>query len=584
MTGKFGPVSFPAHVELLRLFLTHREEIAESIEAVLNAQRKPVQYLQDLPLLSRHFEDCFFKHGAVNAGQARLRGQLEEAHWSGGFRPRQVSYLYNDVIHPAEMMIRAFHCWQQTRWPGRNGRLHYAHTLFNLYLLRCLEFLSMRLWDEEPESAGERLKELQGVLEELWRRSPAGQPVMVRDARWLIPLALSPITDELAPYFEVGRRIRETLPEDDRLEIQRGYVRMLGGHLTSQIRHYSTRDGLPIHDPSVVVRTRTSNALDFALLVQGLVELLKAYDRAVRSGEERMRLLLAGAICQGISPDPELFLNRAGMLNAYTMVEHVFVETDSDGRAAYSPLGRQHVQLLKEYGALMDAMAGPLRDDAPRFRPVEGGCSPYGVVFGTPSNLIENMALKALEHDAETRFSLEDVFDDGGSGAEKLAWVNGWRELPHIGRDVQRLYEYPQRFAEEIHGRIEYELGRRDSNAARTGRLYLMSGEDANARSIPELPARYFGSSDRQMVAVHKAEPYDRAQLLRDRQEGHFLVSYETPGGWVALKKNLLAEVLAEGRDARIAGLPDGAAQVVRLMCAGLVMPAAAEASKSDVR
>ena len=31
------------------------------------------------------------------------------------------------------MMIRGFHCWQQTRWPGRKGRMHYAHTLFNLY-------------------------------------------------------------------------------------------------------------------------------------------------------------------------------------------------------------------------------------------------------------------------------------------------------------------------------------------------------------------------------------------------------------------------------------------------------------------
>ena len=37
----FGHGPFQAHVELLRLFLTHRENIVESIEAVLNAQRKP---------------------------------------------------------------------------------------------------------------------------------------------------------------------------------------------------------------------------------------------------------------------------------------------------------------------------------------------------------------------------------------------------------------------------------------------------------------------------------------------------------------------------------------------------------------
>ena len=286
VTGNpFGQVPFQANVELLRLFLAHREDIVESIEAVLNAQRKPTGYLQDHSLLSRHFEDCFFARTAATASQKRLRGQLEEAHWAGGFRPRQVQDLHNHLIHPAEMMIRAFYCWQQTRWPGRNGRMHYAHTLFNLYVLRCLQFLSMRLWDEaerNTSSAGGRLAEIQSVLDELWRSSPADQPVIVRDARWLIPLAQSLITDELAPYFEVARQVTETLPEADVLEIQKAHVRMLGGHLTSQIRYYCTKDGVSINEHSVVLRTRASNALDFALLVQGLVGLLKAYDRALR--------------------------------------------------------------------------------------------------------------------------------------------------------------------------------------------------------------------------------------------------------------------------------------------------------------
>src|SRR6516165_1068651 len=81
---------FQAHIELLRFFLTHREHIVESIESILNAQRKPVRYLQDRALLSRHLEDCFFARPAVTDRQTRLRGQLEEAHWAGGFRPRQV--------------------------------------------------------------------------------------------------------------------------------------------------------------------------------------------------------------------------------------------------------------------------------------------------------------------------------------------------------------------------------------------------------------------------------------------------------------------------------------------------------------
>ncbi|MBV8841167.1 MAG: hypothetical protein JO307_00010, partial [Bryobacterales bacterium] len=518
--------------------------------------------------------------------QTRLRGQLEEAHWDAGFRPRQVQYLHNDLIHPAEMTIRGFHCWQQTRWPGRNGRMHYAHTLFNLYVIRCLQFLSMRLWDADPSSAGVRLAEIQGVLDDLWRSSPAGQPVIVRDARWLIPLAQSLITDELAPYFEVARRVVGTLPEADVLEIQKAHVRMLGGHLTSQIRYYCTKDGVAIDEHSVVLRTRTSNALDFALLVQGLVGLLKAYDCALRSGDERTRLDMAGAICQGISVDPELFLNRVDLLSAYSMIERVFIAEQAkqgahEGPAAYSPLGRRHVKLLKEYGALIDRLTSALRKDLPRFRPVDGGYSPYGVIFGLPSHLIEHMALKALQHDAETRFSLEDVFVDevdGDTSAAKLAWVNGWRRLPHIDPEVQRLYDYPQQFAEDIYGRIERELGRRDSNTetrggSRTGRLYLVSGDpetDLKTPAIPELPSRYFGSSDKQIVAAKKAEPFDRAQLLRKRQEGHFLVIYETLGGWIALKKELLTEVLGAGCDARIAGLPREAVEALRLMCRSL--------------
>jgi hypothetical protein len=606
----FPQVPFQENVELLRLFLTHREDIVEGIEAVLNAQRKPIPYLQDHSLLSRHFENCFFARTPVTASQTRvqtLRGQLEEAHWARGFRPRQVQDLHNDLIHPAEMMIRAFYCWQQTRWPGRNGRMHYAHTLFNLYVLRCLEFLSMRAFDEDPsgfaqEKAGGRLAEIQGVLDELWRSSPADQPALVRDARWLIPLAQSLITDELAPYFEVAQQVTETLPEADVVEIQRAHVRMLGGHLTSQIRYYSTKDGVPglsINEHSVVLRTRASNALDFALLVQGLVGLLNAYDRALLSGDERMRLDMAGAIFQGISADPELFLNRVDLLSAYSMIEHVFIASDQKNHIVYSPLGRRYVQLLKEYGRLIDRLIQSLRDDLPRFRPVDGGCSPYGVIFGLPSHLIEHMALKALEHDAETRFGLEDVFedvfDDGDTSATKLAWVNGWRKLPHIDSEVQRLFEYPQQFAEDVYDRIEHELGRRGRfsiaeacDGSRTGRLYIVSNErtgrrsvvqidlketDSKASAIPELPARYFASSDRQLVAALKAEPYDQAQLLAGRREGHFLVSYETPGGWMALKKDLLTEVLGAGRDATIVGLPLDAAQMLRLMCTDLVMP-----------
>ncbi len=503
----------------LRLFLTSRAEIVERIEALVSAQRKAARESPD-------FERCF--------GQYPLKHRLEEAHWAAGFRPRRVEHVYNDLIDPAEIMARGVHCWRQTWWPGRGGRVHFSHTLFNLYVLRWLQFLSMRVFDDGAE---ERLAEIQGLLDELWRSSPGDQPAFVRDARWLIPLAQSLITDELAPYFEVARLVNEALPEGDALEIQKAQVRMLGGHLTSQIRHYCTRDGVALDEHSVVLRTRNSNALDIALLIQGLVPLLRAYERS-RDVE------LAGAICQGISPDPELFLNRVDLLGAYSMIEDVLVDT---------PQGERHVRLVKEYGELIGQLREALREDAPRFRPVAGGCSPYGVLYGLPSNLIEHMALKAVEREAERRFSLEDVFRDGD--AAKLDWVNGWRKLPHIDREVQRLYDYPQRFAEEVHERVERALR---GHEVRSGQLYVES-RDA---SIPELAAVYFVCSD--------TPPYDRERLLAARKEGHFLVSYETQGRWIALKKDLLTEVLGEGRDARVNGLPQDAARVLQVMCGRL--------------
>src|SRR4029077_225145 len=126
---------------------------------------------------------------------------------ASGFRPREDPGLYNDLVDPAEMMVRGFHLWRLTHWPGHNGRVRYAHTLFNLHVIRCLELLTMRLWDAGSSSAGDRLSQVQGVLDQLWTLTPADQPVLVRDARWLIQLAQSPATDDLGAYFELAQHV-----------------------------------------------------------------------------------------------------------------------------------------------------------------------------------------------------------------------------------------------------------------------------------------------------------------------------------------------------------------------------------------
>ena len=579
-----GQVPFQSHLELLQFFLAHRDEIVDRVQAVLNAQRRPTEYLQDGALLSRHFEDCFFTLTSVTRGQSRLRGQLEAAHWASGFKPRESPGLYNDLVDPAEMMVRGFHLWRQTRWPGYSGRVRYAHTLFNLYVVRRLALLNMRLWDaghavspSVPDRIEHRLSQVQGLLDQLWRITPADQPVLVRDARWLIPLAQSPTTDELAGYFEVAEQIAETLSEQDRIEIHKAGVRMAGGHLRSQIRHVSMQKGVSLNENSLVLGTRKSNALDFALLIQGLVPLLDAYEDACEHarhiGDSQKRLELAAAICQGISPDPELFLNRLDLLGPYSMIEHLLITTDRDGHVVYTPMGQRHVQLLQEYEARISRLSKPLYDDCQHFRPVDGAYSPYGVLYGFSSNLIEHMAFKTLQLDAVTRFSLEDVFADGE--ADKLAWVSGWRKLPHITREVAKLFEYPQQFAEDIFARIEHALRRRvsdgEANAVvQTGRLFILPEDDP--QEIPDLPVQYIRSSDMQIVAAHRADSYDQTHLLHARLEGEFVLSYKTSGGWVAITKDILTEVLGAGHDAKIFGLPRVAVGVLRLMCPNLVI------------
>jgi hypothetical protein len=568
-----GEVPFREHVELLALLLAHRDEIVERIQGLLNAQRKPAQYLEDGPLLSRHFEDCCFAVAALTPRQARLRGQLQAAHWASGFRPRDMPGLHNDLVDPGQMLVRGFHLWQRTRWPGRNGRLQYAQTLFELYVLRSLEWLAMRAWDAGSSNAGERLSQVQGTLDALLRTAPAAQPVLVRDARWLFPLAQSPTTDELGAYFEVLEHIAGSFTPEDRLEIYKAAVQMAGGHLRSQLRHYLIGRHTALAEHGLVLSSRNSNALDFAMLVQGLVPLLEAYERACHGTDRHHRLQLADAICQGISADPELFVNRLDLLGAYTMIEDRFVMTGQDGQAAYTPMGRRHVQLLQAYSGLIGRLATPLYEDSAHFRPVAGTYSPYGLIFGFSSNLTEHIALKTLHAAAVTRFSLEDVFSNGG--ADKLAWVNGWRKLPHIDTEVQRLFDYPQQFAEEMFARIEHALQERIAADAaragtRTGRLLIAAADDPDSDSlaapVPALAAQYIGSSDPSLVASGLAHAYDHTRLLHDRREGMFVVSYATPGGWVAITKDLLTDILGAGQDVKIVGLPGFPAEVLKLM------------------
>jgi hypothetical protein len=369
---------------------------------------------------------------------------------------------------------------------------------------------------------------------------------------------------------------------------------MTAGHLRSQIRHLSVQQSLALDAPGLVVRTRTSNALDFALLVQDLVPLLEAYERACHTEDAAQRLELASAICQGVSPDADLFVNRIVLLGAYSMIEHVFITTNPEGSIEYTPLGRRHLHMLDRYEELMARLAKSLSEDCRRFRPLAGTYSPFGVLYGFTSHLLEHMALKASQPDAETRFSLEDVFVCEDAVIGKLDWVKGWRKLPHLTREVEQRFDYPQQFAEEIFERLDRALSRRAAatgshDVEKNGKLLIESsdahaGTPANpvtqeservvresAAGGTDLPVRYVVSSDAQQVAAQNAAAYDETRLLNDRQEGKFLVSYQTSGGWVAITKDVLTEMLGAEDDVHVRRLPASAAQVLQLMCPRLV-------------
>jgi len=562
-----GQASFGAHVNLLQLFLDRRGPIVERIQAILNAPEKPSAFQQDRPALSRQFDDCFFGLPGLSRDQQGLRGALQRAHWADGFQPRVMPGIPNEMFDPGDLMARAFTMWRHTRWPGRNGRLRCAQTLFNVFVVRCLALLDMRLCDE-GEGAAARLRQLQDILSSLWHSSPPDQPELVRDVRWLVPVAQSPTTDDLAPYFVAAGRFEACLPPDDQLVIHRASVLMAGGHLRSQLKHFQMQ-GRSLDEKDLILSTRSSNALDCAMTIQHLAPLLAAYAEAIEQGDAGKRSQLAGVICQGLSPDPELFVDRLDLLRAYSMIEHLFITADEGGTPMLTPMGQRHVRLVDQYVALMTRLGPSLLEDHRQFRPEPGSYSPYGVMYGFSSNIIEHMAIKALQPDAETRFSLEDVFAEEGARTERLAWVSAWRQLPHVPQEVRRLYEYPQSFAEEIFARLARTLGhqagdRRGTSSA-CGRLRVGSPDAA------PLAAHLFQSSDPALVAAGKATACDAQQLAANRNEGMYLVSYPTSGGWAAISKDVLTDVLGAGRDASVPDLPASAAQALNIMCCGLL-------------
>src|SRR4051812_13967540 len=145
------------------------------------------------------FNDCFFESTRLPRNLSRLNGQLSAARLADGFEAA-AGDGYSRELDLVELVLRAYHHWDRDRWPGRTGRIAYAQSLYSAFVLRQLEQLTLRIWDEDPERASERLRQIQCLLDGL-NASPMR---LVRDARWLLQTAQGPLTKHLGPYFAVA--------------------------------------------------------------------------------------------------------------------------------------------------------------------------------------------------------------------------------------------------------------------------------------------------------------------------------------------------------------------------------------------
>ena len=210
---------FSDYIALLEQFLANRQEIVEALERRLfSARGKANAQNGDRESIADTFSASFSESFTISRHLPLLEEQLDAAHRADGFEPARQDG-YSRELDPVELVLRACHHWDGERWPGRNGRLVYAQSLYAVSILRQLERLSLRIWDEGPdrpssivhrpssnnEHAAERLQHVQRLLDLLNDGRSPQKIRLVRDARWLIQTAQGPLTRHLRPVLHQGR-------------------------------------------------------------------------------------------------------------------------------------------------------------------------------------------------------------------------------------------------------------------------------------------------------------------------------------------------------------------------------------------
>ena len=581
--------AFSDYIELLEQFLAGRSRIVEDIDRrLLNVRGMTAGTGADRALIDEALTRCFFESPAVSTKTRRLNDELTAAHRAAGFDPVPARDSSRE-IDPAGVVRYAHHVWNRDRWPGRNGRIAYARSVFALFILRLLAHLSLRIWDEGDAAAPARLRQVQRILD----LSNAGDASAVRDARWLLQVAQGPLTTRLEPYFVIADHVARSFSGGDRMTIHHAGAVLAGGHLRSQLRHRSWQTGWAYDDRRVVALTHLSNSMDIALLVRDLVFLLEAYNTARTEPDEHKRVELADAIVQGLSADPELLLVRLDLLDPLTTIEDLFTARDEDGEIRRTPAGKTHRSWLERYAALIGEAAASLKQDALSLDPAHAVYSPFGIVYGFCADLLSNMALNTLQESSPADLSLEDTFISRGKLEQKRAQAEQWQSLPKAEGE-RDAFEYSTEWAAAMFARTMSGLDARAARPAepnasefRATRLYVVPrGANAGEWPVGTLPAETVSAqehcltSDAARARETGATALTRSRMSSDRAEGRFLASVEADGVWFAVSKALLTVCTSQGKDALIRDVPPPIIDTLRLTCADfLVVPSSGDES-----
>jgi hypothetical protein len=578
-------VSFPDHLALFHEFLNRREQIVDAIEGrLLNVRDKPISRSRDRRQFERVLDDCFFDPTSLSQNLRQLKGQLAASHLADGFVP-VVLDRFTHELDPLELIVRAYEQWEADRWPGRSGRVTFAGSLFVVFVLRQLEYLSLRVWDAGHDRAEARLTDVQRVLDRL--NEPSNATVFVRSAAWLLQTAQGALTRHLQPYLRIAEHVSSSFSASAALDVHRAGACLAGGHLRSQLRYRVWNSKRPIDDLELLAFNRNSNSIDAALLVGDLGALLHAYSDACSSKDVERRCGLADAILQGLAADPELLISRLDLLAPYTMLETLHVEcalNDHDTCARYTRLGQTHFSRLGEYGELLASVAESLLEDSRQFDPARHVYSPYAIVYGFIADVLSNMAMAALVSQPSFGLSLEDMFASCDRLDDKRARAKGWERLP-IRTGEREHFEHSIDWAQQIFSRVTSALEARakrprapnasDHPAARLFvSLRSTPSESAETHGLPERAAsaqEYCFTSDMPRAVSTGAMFQPAQQMLDDRNEGRFLASAEGSGHSFGVSKLILTLFLSRGQDVRIVDVPKEIAEVLSLTCGGLL-------------